>query len=161
MRHWLFKSEPDAFSIDDLQAAGEEHWDGIRNYQARNLMRDEMQVGDKVLFYHSNAKPPGIAGLASVSRTAYPDHTAWQAGSKYFDKRSTPENPVWLMVNVRFEKKFAVELPLDELRKVPELDGMMLLRKGMRLSIQPVTPEEYATVLDLAAVKARHAGGAD
>ena len=157
MRYWLMKSEPNAFSIDDLENKpnGTDHWDGIRNYQARNLMRDEMRPGDRVLFYHSNAQPNAVVGTARIAREAYPDHTAWDPDSKYHDPRSTPENPVWLMVDVQFESKFPAPVTLAELRNVPELTGMMLLRKGMRLSIQPVTAEEFRTVVALGKAKGK------
>lgn len=152
MRYWLMKTEPTTFSIEDLQALpqGTDHWEGIRNYQARNLMRDDMQVGDRILFYHSNAQPNAIVGTATVASGAYPDHSAWDAESKYFDPRSTPENPVWMMVDVRFESRFTEPLSLAYLRTLPELEGMMLLRKGMRLSIQPVTEQEFEAVLHYA-----------
>lgn len=149
MKQWLMKTEPESFSIDDLKRLGSDHWDGVRNYQARNFMRDEMKVGDRVLIYHSG-RNPGVVGTAAVSREAYPDHTAWDEGSRYFDSKSTPENPRWYMVEVAFVEKFDKPISLAELRTVPGLETMMLLKKGMRLSIQPVTPEEYAIILDLA-----------
>ncbi len=149
MRCWLMKSEPSAFSIEDLKNApnGTDHWDGIRNYQARNLMRDEMKRGDRVLFYHSSADPMAVVGTARVVREAYPDHTALDPDSKYFDPKSTSENPRWVMVDIQFESQFAVPLTLAELRKLPQLNDMMLLKKGQRLSIQPVTEEEFETVV--------------
>jgi len=152
MQYWLMKTEPDVFSIDDLMQAPNqtEHWDGIRNYQARNFMKNQMQVGDKVLFYHSNAKPPGIVGTAVIASKAYPDHTAWDPKSKYYDKRSTPDKPVWFMVDVRFESRFARGLALPDLRQEPALVEMMLLKKGVRLSIQPVSEADYKKVLELA-----------
>ena len=152
MRCWLMKSEPSAFSIEDLKNAlnGTDHWDGIRNYQARNLMRDEMKRGDRVLFYHSSADPMAVVGTAQVVREAYPDHTALDPDSKYFDPKSTSENPRWVMVDIRFEKEFAEPLGLAVLRENPKLKDMMLLRKGMRLSIQPVTRQEFEAVLAMA-----------
>ena len=149
MRCWLMKSEPSAFSIEDLKNApnGTDHWDGIRNYQARNLMRDEMKRGDRVLFYHSSADPMAVVGTARVVREAYPDHTALDPDSKYFDPKSTSENPRWVMVDIQFESQFAVPLTLAELRKLPRLHDMMLLKKGQRLSIQPVTEEEFGTIV--------------
>lgn len=149
MRCWLMKSEPSAFSIEDLKNApnGTDHWDGIRNYQARNLMRDEMKRGDRVLFYHSSADPTAIVGTAQVVREAYPDHTALDPDSKYFDPKSMSENPRWVMVDIQFESQFAVPLTLAELRKLPQLNDMMLLKKGQRLSIQPVTEEEFGTIV--------------
>ena len=150
MNYWLVKSEPSAYSIEDLKAAGTDHWDGIRNYQARNLMRDEMKAGDGVLFYHSASKVPAVVGTAVVVREAYPDDTAWSPESKYFDPKSSPENPRWVMVDIRFEEEFAQPLGLAELRENPKLKDMVLLRKGMRLSIQPVTRQEFEAVLAMA-----------
>ena len=149
MRYWLMKSEPSAFSLDDLKNCpdGTDHWDGIRNYQARNIMRDEMKVGDKVLFYHSSTKVPAVVGVARVVKPAYPDHTAWDPKSHYFDPRSTPENPVWLMVEIQFEQELPRPVPLTELHTMPELAEMTLLRKGMRLSIQPVTAGEFKAIV--------------
>lgn len=149
MRHWLMKSEPDAYSIDDLAADGITHWDGVRNYQARNLMRDGMEVGDKVLYYHSRLRPPGVVGLAEVVKEAYPDHTSWNPASRYFDPRSTPEEPRWFMVDIAFVRKFPRLVTIDELREYPELSAMVLLNRS-RLSVQPVTPEEYDFVVTLA-----------
>ena len=160
MRHWLMKSEPSEFSIDDLKRApdGTAPWDGVRNYQARNHMR-EMKAGDRVLFYHSSTDPLAVVGTARVVREAYPDESAWNPKSPYYDKRSTPENPVWLRVDVRFEARFPVPVTLADLRTVPALKHMLLLRKGMRLSVQPVTAEEFEAVLARAAelAKGRHA----
>ena len=152
MQYWLMKTEPDVFSIDDLMKAPNqtEHWDGIRNYQARNFMKDQMQVGDKVLFYHSNAKPSAIVGTAVISREGYPDDSAWDPEGEYFDPKSTPEHPVWMMVDVQFESRFTEPLPLERLREVPALAEMMLLKRGSRLSVQPVTAAEFKAVLKLA-----------
>lgn len=149
MNYWLMKSEPDAYSIDDLEKEGKTSWDGIRNYQARNLMRDEMKVGDRVLFYHSNAKPPGVVGLAEVVAPAYPDRTAWDKRSKYYDPKSTQENPRWLMVDVGFVEKFPGIVPLDQLKEVKGLEDMLVIRRGMRLSIQTVTKREFDIVTRL------------
>lgn len=149
MRHWLMKSEPDAYSIDDLAAEGATHWDGVRNYQARNLMRDEMKVGDKVLYYHSRLRPPGVVGLAEVVKEAYPDHTAWDPDSHYFDPKSSPEHPRWFMVDIAFVRKFPRMVSIDELKEYPELSDMVLLNRS-RLSVQPVTPEQYQFIVDLA-----------
>jgi predicted RNA-binding protein with PUA-like domain len=146
MRYWLMKSEPEAYSIDDLERDGVEHWDGVRNFQARNLMRDEMSVGDRVLFYHSNAKPPGVVGIAEVASAAYPDHTAFDPGSRYFDPDSDPEDPRWMMVDVRFVERLPRMVSLPELRTYPELSGMVLLNRS-RLSVQPVTEEHYAFIV--------------
>jgi len=150
MNYWLMKSEPDVFGIDDLAArpAQTEHWDGVRNYQARNWMRDDMKIGDQVLFYHSNCKPPGIAGIAEVSREAYPDHTAFDPESKYYDPKSSPDNPRWVMVDLRFVRKFPQLISLDELKKIPQLCEMRLLQRGNRLSIMPVTTAEWKAILN-------------
>jgi len=147
-RHWLMKSEPDVFGIDDLKKKGVEGWNGVRNYQARNFMKD-MKVGDKILFYHSNALPPGVAGLAEVSRTAYPDPTQFDPESDYYEPRATPAAPVWLQVDVRFVKKLPRFVSLDELRGVPAIADMPLFHRS-RLSVQPVTPEQYKAIVALA-----------
>lgn len=146
MAYWLMKSEPSAYSLDDLQRDGTTPWDGVRNYQARNFMRDQMQVGDSVLFYHSNAKPPGVAGLARVVSAAYPDATAWQPDHKHFDSRSTPDNPVWFLVDVAYVAHFRQFVNLDQIRQHPELQAMLVIQKGSRLSIQPVTATEFALI---------------
>ena len=152
MKYWLLKSEPDVFSLEDLKNCPNqtEPWDGIRNYQARNLMRDEMKVGDQAFFYHSRQAEPAIVGTVKVVREAYPDHTSWDPSSKYFDEKSSLENPRWLMVDVQFESEFLRPVTLKELRGVPELKEMFLLRKGMRLSVQPVTEEEFQLILAIA-----------
>lgn len=144
---WLLKSEPRDFSIEDLQRSPHQTapWDGVRNYQARNYIRDRMRNGDEVLFYHSGARP-AVVGTARVVREACPDHTAWDPASSSFDPRSTAENPVWYMVDVRFEQEFPRPLSLAELKTLPELQGMMLLRKGNRLSVQPVSRVEYRVI---------------
>ena len=150
MRHWLMKSEPGDFSVDDFAAhppAGVP-WTGVRNYQARNFMRDQMRVGDGVLFYHSSCPEPGIAGIAEVSRRAYPDATQFDPGHKYFDPKATPDNPRWLHVDVRLVRKTRL-LPLAELRAHPELARMRVLARGNRLSITPVDPTEWAFILEL------------
>ena len=150
-QYWLMKSEPTSFSIDDLSKAPGKttHWDGVRNFKARNLMR-QMHVGDRVLFYHSNADPPAIVGIARVVKEAYPDHTSFDPNDKHFDPRSTPAKPYWYMVDIKFEKKFKKPLPLPELREVKKLTGMELLRKGSRLSVQPVRPAEWDVIINLA-----------
>ena len=152
-QYWLVKSEPDCFSIHDLAKSPKQttNWDGVRNYQARNFMRDQMHVGDEVLYYHSNAEPPHVAGRAVVAREAYPDHTAWDPKSDHFDPKASPDNPIWQMVDIRLLEIFARPLALEELRSVPALKQMELLRRGSRLSVQPVTPAEYAAVCRLAA----------
>ena len=149
MRYWLIKSEPTTYSIDDLQRCKRDHWEGVRNYQARNFMRDEMKLGDLALFYHSNATPPGVVGIARVCKESHPDFTAWDPNSKYFDPKSSPENPRWMMVDVEFIEKFPRLVPLEELRSFPELKDMMLLQKGSRLSVQKVTESEFSFIKNL------------
>ena len=151
MAYWLMKSEPDVFGIDDLAALPRrtDHWDGVRNYQARNMMRDEMQVGDQVFFYHSNCKEPGIVGIMQVTREGYPDHTAHDPESKYYDPKSEPDNPRWYMVDVTFERKLNRVITLQELKHHPQLDGLPLLRKGNRLSVMPVSKQHWEFILRL------------
>lgn len=149
MRYWLMKSEPDVFSIDDLARVGVEPWTGVRNYQARNFMRDGMSEGDGVLFYHSSCEVPGVAGIARVASAAYPDPTQFDRKSEYFDAKSTRENPRWMLVDVRFERKFARTIPLAELRNEPRLDGFALLQRGNRLSILPVTKAQWNVMLGM------------
>jgi predicted RNA-binding protein with PUA-like domain len=146
MNHWLMKSEPDAFSIDDLARLRRAPWDGVRNFKARNFMRDTMRVGDLVLFYHSSVKPPGVAGIARVASPAYPDHTAWDPAGKYFDPRSSAEKPIWQMVDVEFVEKFPRFVDREAMKVEPALEGMMVLRRGMRLSIQPVSAEHFEVI---------------
>jgi predicted RNA-binding protein with PUA-like domain len=148
VKYWLMKSEPGEFSITDLKnkRGQTEHWDGVRNYQARNFMRDEMRINDRVLFYHSGGHP-SVVGTARIVRAGYPDFTAWNPKSKHFDPKSTPEIPIWYMVDIRFESQFAEPIPLAKLRAVPGLEDMLLLRKGMRLSIQPVTAKEFDIIV--------------
>lgn len=146
MRYWLMKSEPDVFSIDDLEKKKKSLWDGVRNYQARNFMINDMKIGDMVLFYHSNATPPGIAGLAKISAPAVPDKTALDKKSEYFDPKATPDNPRWFCVEVAYVKKFSKILTLDDIRKTKNLQSMLVIKKGQRLSIQPVTKNEYDTI---------------
>ena len=152
MNYWLIKSEPDAFSIDDLQNApdGTEPWDGIRNYQARNFMRDGMQIGDRVLFYHSNCKPPGVVGICEVASGAYPDHTAFDPNEKYYDAKSDPENPRWLMVDMKFVRKLDRLIPLDEIKQHEDrLEDLALVRRGNRLSVMPVSKDHFDFILSL------------
>ena len=144
VRHWLMKTEPDAFSIDDLARVKVEPWTGVRNYMARNLMRDQMQVGDEVLFYHSSCEPPGVAGLARVARTGVVDTTQFDATSKYHDPDSKADGPRWICVDVEFVRKLPRLIALAELRAHPGLEGMVLLQRGSRLSVQPVTAEQHA-----------------
>jgi predicted RNA-binding protein with PUA-like domain len=148
-RFWLMKCEPDAYSIDDLERDGSASWEGVRNYQARNLMRDQMQLGDKVLFYASNASPSGVTGLAEVVRAAYPDHTAWTKGHTYYDEGSSSDSPTWFMVDVGFVERFPATVSLETLKGTPGLEDMMVTRKGSRLSVQPVTRAEYDIVVKL------------
>ena len=145
------KTEPELFSIDDLAAAPNQtsYWHGVRNYQARNFMRDQMQLGDRVLIYHSNATPSCVVGTATIARTSYPDHTAWDQKDPYFDPKSDPENPRWVMVDVQFQSKFSAPQSLEMLRAIPKLADMVLLRKGTRLSIQPVTKQEFDIIVKL------------
>lgn len=148
MRYWLMKSEPSEYSIDDLARDGSVAWFGVRNYQARNFMRDQMQVGDGVLFYHSTCAEPGIAGLAEVSRLAYPDASQFEAGGKYFDPKATPENPRWFNVEVKYLRHTRL-LSIADMRERPELATMRILAKGNRLSITPVDPDEWNFILKL------------
>ena len=143
------KSEPGTYSIQNLKKAGKDLWDGVRNYQARNFMMKDMQVGDEVLFYHSNAKPPGVVGLAFISKKAQPDPTAFNPQSMYYDPTSSRENPRWYCVEVAFKSVFKRILPLKELKKEKRLSKMLLLKKGQRLSVLPVTKEEYTHILKM------------
>ncbi len=147
---WLMKSEPSVFSIADLAASPEQRtsWDGVRNYQARNIMRDQMQPGDRVLFYHSGKKP-GVVGAARVVCRAYPDHSAWDSTSPYYDTKADPEKPVWYMVDIQLEQIFPRPVLLSELREVEGLENMLLLKRGMRLSVQPVTAGEFDIIVAL------------
>ena len=144
-RYWMMKSEPDAFGIDDLERVGTEPWNGVRNYQARNFMRDDMRVGDGVLFYHSSCAAPGIVGIARVASGAKPDPTQFDPHSPYFDAKSQPEAPRWQLVDVQALRKTRV-LGLAEMRSVPELAEMQVLKRGNRLSITPVTPQEWQVI---------------
>lgn len=145
MAYWLFKSEPDAFGIDDLAARPEqtEPWDGVRNYQARNFMRDDVKVGDKLFFYHSSCKDVGIAGVAEITQGAYADPSQFNPESKYFDPKASPDNPRWVCVNVTFVEKFKRVLPLAKIKTMPEIIELGVVKKGHRLSIMPVQPEEW------------------
>jgi len=150
-RYWLFKSEPHVYSIDDLKKDGRTYWEGVRNYQARNFIRDDMSVGDGVLYYHSSTQPPGIVGLARIVKAAYPDHEQFDPDSPYHDPKATEDEPRWFMVDVEFERKFDQILKLAELKKDPKLEGMLLLQRGQRLSVQPVEEKHWLRVLALAA----------
>lgn len=150
--YWLMKSEPDCFSIQDLARCPRQTtcWSGVRNYQARNMMRDQMRRGDRVLFFHSSADPPAVAGTAVIVREAYPDPTARDPDDDHFDPKASSENPIWQMVDIRLEAIFREPVPIAILRGVPELAGMELLRQGSRLSVQPVKPREFEIVLERA-----------
>ena len=150
-RYWMMKSEPDAFSIDDLERVGTEPWNGVRNYQARNFMRDGMRVGDGVMIYHSNTKVPGIAGIARVASAAYPDDTQFNPKSPYHDEKATHEQPRWFLVDVAFERKLKRVIPLEEIKRhTDELgEGFALTAKGSRLSVFPVTAAQWKLLLSL------------
>ena len=150
-RYWLMKSEPDAFSIDDLKRVGQEPWNGVRNYQARNFMRDGMKVGDGILFYHSNTKVPGIVGIATVATEAYPDDTQFDPKSDYYDPKATRETPRWLLVDVAFERKLRNTISLDEIKLHADAlgEGCPLIARGNRLSILPVTAAQWKLLLSL------------
>ena len=153
--YWLVKTEPTSYSIDDLAAEPKQTtcWDGVRNYQARNFMRDGMKLGDGLLVYHSNADPPAVVGVAKVVREAYPDHTAWDPNDHHYDPKSSADNPRWLMVDIQLEQIFDEPLSLESLRGVQSLAEMELLRKGSRLSVQPVRKKEFDAILKLAGAR--------
>lgn len=144
-KYWLMKSEPDAFSIADLKKVKKDLWDGVRNYQALNFMMD-MNVGDEILFYHSNTKPPGVAGLATVSKKAAPDPTAQDKKSKYYDPKASPEKPIWHCVEVQYKETFKNYVSLDDLKSMKGLEEMRVIQRGSRLSVQPVTKKEFDIV---------------
>lgn len=152
MAYWLMKSEPDTYSIDDLAAQRKktDHWDGIRNYQARNFIRDDMKKGDLALFYHSNCESPAVVGVVEIVREAYPDHTAFDPNEKYFDPKSDPDNPRWLMVDVKFRKKFRQPVTLKAMKSEKKLGDMRLVQRGNRLSIMPVEKAEWTHILRMA-----------
>lgn len=147
MAYWLFKTEPDTFSIDTLRTQQRSCWEGVRNYQARNMMRDEVKEGDLVLIYHSSCKKVGVAGIAKVVREAYPDHFAFDPQSHYFDAKSSPENPRWVMVDVEFVRKTKRLIPLSVMKSMSALDNMPLVKRGNRLSVMPVTESEWQAIL--------------
>lgn len=149
MQYWLMKSEPTSYSIQDLKRDKKEPWDGVRNYQARNFMRDEMKVGDRVLFYHSSTKVPGVAGEGKVCSAAYPDPTQFDTKSKYYDPKATKEKPIWFLVDVCFVREFKEVIPLEQIKGTPLFDGMLLVQKGSRLSIQPVSKKHFEAILKL------------
>jgi predicted RNA-binding protein with PUA-like domain len=152
-RYWLMKSEPNSFSIHDLERAPNQttFWDGVRNYQARNFLRDDMKVGDGVLFYHSGAEPPGVAGVAEIVRAGYPDHTAFDPDHKYYDSKSNPAKPTWFMTDIKLVRVFPTVLPLEVIKRTPGLGDMAVVQRGSRLSVQPVTKPEWDIILKLAA----------
>ncbi len=149
MTKWLMKSEPDAYGIDDLKRDRREPWDGIRNYQARNMMRDDMRIGDKVFFYHSNCKDVGVVGVMKVASKPYPDPTQFDHESNYYDPKSNPDDPRWCLVDVQFVKKLSRTISLAEIKAHPGLDDMILVRKGNRLSIMPVSEDHWNLILGL------------
>lgn len=152
MNYWLMKSEPDEFGIEHLRQRPDqtEPWDGVRNYQARNMMRDQMQIGDLAFFYHSNCRPPGIVGIMEIASAPYPDPTQFDPESDYYDPKSRPDDPRWHLVEVKFYRQFERMITLDELRSHPELADMVVTRRGNRLSITPVSPSEWEFILALA-----------
>ena len=150
MNHWLMKSEPDVYSIDDLERDGREMWDSIRNYQARNMMRDDMRIGDEIFFYHSNCKEPAIVGISRVCSEPYPDPIQFDKKSRYFDPKSSKEEPRWILVDVEFVRKFDQAITLTELKSYPQLEDMILTRRGNRLSIMPVENNHWKFILGLA-----------
>ncbi len=151
-KYWLMKTEPGTYSIDDLAAEKKKttHWDGVRNYQARNFMRDEMKRGDQVLLYHSSTKPPGVVGVCTVVKEGYPDFTAFDPQDKHYDPKSNQDEPRWFMVDIQLNRKFKKLIPLDDLKPIRALDGMVLLSRGSRLSVQPVTARQFAAIIKLA-----------
>ncbi len=149
MNHWLMKSEPDVYGIDHLERDGSTPWSGVRNYRARNFMRDDMAVGDRVLFYHSRSRPPGVVGIAEVTAAAHPDATQFDPDSDYHDPKATREEPRWFCVDVGFVRRLARLVPLDELKADPALDGLLVAQKGQRLSIMPVDAAHYEHIVAL------------
>ena len=149
MKYWLMKNEPEAFCIDDLERVKLEPWDGIRNYQVRNFFRDDMSIGDKAFFYHSSCKIPAIVGIMEIVSDAYPDHTAWDPEEHYYDLKSDPENPTWLMVDVKFNSKLDNPITLKELRSHPKLADMRILQRGKRLSVTPLEKKHWNYISSL------------
>ena len=147
--YWLFKSEPTAYSYQDLLSDEVAEWDGVRNFQARNFLRDQIKSGDIVLFYHSNTKPPSVIGTATVVKDGYPDHTAWDPNSEHPDPKSSPENPIWYMVDIAPLQQFPNPVPLDDIKFNPALSDMLLIRRGMRLSVQPITEVQYQIICEM------------
>ena len=149
VNYWLMKSELDVYPYTQLVADGSTHWDGVRNYQARNMMRDAMKVGDLVLFYHSNCKPPHVAGVARVCKEGYPDHTSWDASSNYHDPKSTADSPRWFMVDIEPVMQLPDSVSLQSVRDNPACENMLFIRRGQRLSIQPVDEDDFDTILTM------------
>lgn len=157
MQYWLMKSEPETFSIEDLKNAPHKttSWEGVRNYQARNFMRDNMHKGDLVFFYHSNCKIPGIVGIAEIVKESHPDYTALNPESDYYDPKATQENPRWFMVDIKFKEKFESIITLERLKSIPELNDLALVRQGNRLSVMPVSEKEWKVILNIASFSSR------
>lgn len=153
-RCWLVKSEPDCYSIDDLKRDKKTFWDGVRNYQARNLMRDDMKVGDGVLYYHSSADPAGVVGVARVCKEGYPDHTALDPKADHYDPKASKDNPIWMMVDVEFVEKFPRVVSLKEMKERGDLEGMSVLQRGQRLSVMPIEPKQFEIVCKMGRGKA-------
>jgi len=152
-RYWLVKSEPNAYSIDNLVMDKKTHWDGVRNYQARNIMRDDMKKGDLVLFYHSNAEPNAVVGICEIVREGYPDFTAFDSENKYFDPKSNSENPTWIMVDIKLVKKFKRPVTLKEIKENSKLQTMRLVQRGNRLSVMPIEKKEFDLILKLSEIQ--------
>ncbi len=153
--YWLFKSEADCYSIDDLAREKNKttFWDGVRNYQARNMLRDDVQPGDKVAFYHSNSDPLAIVGICEVVKGAYPDHTAFDPNEKHYDPKSKPDNPSWFMVDIKLISKFKEPVTREQIKTIPELADMVIMQKGSRLSVTPVTPDEWKVICRLGGIE--------
>lgn len=149
MRHWLMKCEPTAYSIDDLQRDGTTRWEGVRNFQARNLLRDQIRIGDQVLFYASSADPSGVTGIAEIARAGYPDPTQFRQGHDDYDPKAKPDRPIWYLVDLKFVEKFPRIVPLATLKSTRGLEKMMVIRRGSRLSVQPVSAREFEIVCRL------------
>ena len=152
-KYWLVKSEPNAYSIDNLVKDKKTHWDGVRNYQARNIMRDDMKKGDLVLFYHSNAEPNAVVGICEIVREGYPDFTAFDSENKYFDPKSNSENPTWIMVDIKLVKKFKRPVTLKEIKENSKLQTMRLVQRGNRLSVMPIEKKEFDLILKLSEIQ--------
>lgn len=154
-QYWLLKTEPTSFSIDDLEKAPNKttHWEGVRNYQARNFLRDQIKKGDEVFFYHSSTDSPAIVGTAKVTRSGYPDESQYNSKSKYYDPTATTENPRWFLIDIQHQKTYKYPISIQNLREIPALSKMKLLQKGMRLSVQPVTSEEWSLISKLSKEK--------